>query len=135
MTGAVAGLGADQARMRERMRGLRVGCEQIAPEFARRYRLGPPVAWWQAYGWSLSQAASQINAAVAVLGLDRDGRAAVLPARRTPGGQRVAGLIRRMQRAVGMLTAPAWRGSRPAHELSGEIGEFSAGALRQATGR
>lgn len=135
MPGAVAGLRADQARLRERMLGLGVGCEQIAPEFARRYRLGPRVAWHQAYGWSLSQAASQINATAGALGLDRAGRAAEFPALRTPGDQRVAGLTRWVERVAGMLTAPACRGSRPARQLAGEIGEFTAGALRQATGR
>ena len=135
MPGAVAGLRADQARLRERTRGLGVGCELIAQEFARWYQLGPRVAWRQAYGWSLSQATSQINAAAGALGLDRDGPAAELPALRTPGDQRVAGLIRRVQRVTGVLTAPGCRGSRPARQLSGEIGEFTAGFLRHATGR
>jgi hypothetical protein len=135
MTGAMAGLRADQARLRERMRGLGVGCEQIAPEFARQYRLRPGAAWRQAYGWSLSQAAGQINVGAAALGLDRDVHAAVPPARRPPGHRRVAGLIHRVQRAAGVLTAPTCRASRPARQLSAEIGEFSAGVLRQATGR
>jgi hypothetical protein len=135
MPGAVAGLRADQARLREQMSGLGVGCEQIAPEFARRYRLDPRVAWRHAYGWSLSQAASQINVAAGAVGLDRDGRAALLPALRAPGDQRVAGLTRRVQRVAGMLTAPACRGSRPACQLGGGIGEFAAGASRQAAGR
>ena len=134
MPGATAGLRADQARLRERMRGLRLGHEQITPEFARRYRLRPRAPWRQAYGWSLSQAASQINAAAGALGLDRDGRAAVLPALRTPEDQRVAGLTRRAQGVADVLTAPACRGSRPARQLSVEIGEFTAGVLRHATG-
>jgi hypothetical protein len=130
MTGAMAGLGADQARLRKRMRGLGlgVGCEQIAPEFAHRYRLRPGAAWRQAYGWGLSQAVGQINVGAAALGLDRDGHAAVPPARRSPGHRRVAELTHRVQRAAGVLTAPACRGSRPARQ-------FSAGVLRQATGR
>jgi hypothetical protein len=134
MPGAMAGLRADQARLREPMRRLGLGCKQITPEFARRYRLRPGAAWRQAYEWRLNQAASQINAVAAAVGLDRDERAAVLPALRTPGDQQVAGLPRRVQRVADMLTAPSCRGSRPARQLSVEIGEFSAGALRHATG-
>ena len=77
MPGATAGLRAEQAKMRERMRALGLDYEQIAQEFARRYRLRPRAAWRNAYGWSLSQAASQINATAVTLGLDRDGRAAM----------------------------------------------------------
>lgn len=134
MPGATAGLRADQARLRERMRGLRLGHEQITPELAPRHRLPHRAAWPQAYEWSLSQAASQVNAAAGALGLDRDGRAAVLPALRTSEDQRVAGLTRRAQRVACMLTAPACRGSRPACQLSVEIGEFTAGVVRHATG-
>lgn len=77
MPGATAGLRAEQAKLRERMRALGLGYEQIALEFARRYRLRPRAAWRNAYGWSLSQAAGQINATAAALGVDRDGRASM----------------------------------------------------------
>lgn len=77
MPGATAGLRAEQAKLRERMRALGLGYEQIALEFARRYRLRPRAAWRNAYGWSLSQAADQINATAAALGVDRDGRASM----------------------------------------------------------
>src|ERR1017187_3034552 len=77
MPGATAGLRAEQAKLRERMRALGLDYEQIAQEFVRQYRLRPRAAWRIAYGWSLSQAASQINATAVTLGLDRDGRAAM----------------------------------------------------------
>jgi hypothetical protein len=77
MPGATAGLRAEQAKLRERMRALGLGYEQIALEFGRRYRLRPRAAWRNAYGWSLSQAAGQINATAAALGVDRDGRASM----------------------------------------------------------
>jgi hypothetical protein len=77
MPGAKASLRAEQAELRDRMRALGLGYEQIAAEFARRYRLRPRAAWRHAYGWSLNQAADQINATAAKIGLDRDGRAAM----------------------------------------------------------
>lgn len=78
MPSAKASLRAEQAELRDRMRALGLGYEQIAAEFTRRYRFRPRAAWRQAYGWSLNQAADQINATAAKIGLDRDGRAAMI---------------------------------------------------------
>ncbi|HEV2378075.1 MAG TPA: hypothetical protein VGS19_38665 [Streptosporangiaceae bacterium] len=97
MPSARVGLRAEQVALRERMRALGLGYEQIAQEFARRYRLRPRAAWRLAYGWSLSQAADQINATAAALGLDRHGRAAMTGAHLSeyeqwPGpGERLSG--------------------------------------------
>ncbi|HEV2375982.1 MAG TPA: hypothetical protein VGS19_27915, partial [Streptosporangiaceae bacterium] len=75
MPSARGGLRTEQAALRERMRALGLGYDKIAQEFACRYRLRPRAAWRLAYGWSLNQAADQINATAAALGLDRHGRA------------------------------------------------------------
>src|ERR1035438_1952603 len=43
------------------MRGLGLSHRQIAFEFGRRYGLRPRAAWRHACGWSLTEAAEQIN--------------------------------------------------------------------------
>jgi hypothetical protein len=42
-------------------------------QFARRYRLRPRAAWREAHGWSLREAAAQINAYTGTMGLDPGG--------------------------------------------------------------
>lgn len=62
-------LRAEQRALRERMRALGMGQRQIAAEFARRFRLRPRAAWRHSHGWSLTEAAEQINAYAASAGL------------------------------------------------------------------
>jgi hypothetical protein len=59
--------------LRVRMRVAGLDYRAIAAEFARRYRLRPRAAWREAYGWSLAQAAEQINAFKGDVGLDPGG--------------------------------------------------------------
>ncbi len=68
---------AEQQDVRERMRALGLGYREIAGEFARRYRLRPRAAWRQTYGWTLKQAADQINAHTGDIGLDPGGIASM----------------------------------------------------------
>jgi transcriptional regulator with XRE-family HTH domain len=51
--------------LRERMRGLGFGYDEIAAEVARRYRLRPREAYRLAWGWSLNHAAARFNALAA----------------------------------------------------------------------
>lgn len=67
---AKTSLRAEQRALREQMRESGMSHQQIAVEFARRYRLRPRAAWRSAFGWSLSEAARQINAYAARAGLD-----------------------------------------------------------------
>jgi hypothetical protein len=67
---------AEQRALREEMRGLGMSRRQVAVEFARRYQLRPRAAWRHAHGWSLTEAAKQVNAYAAGTGLD-DGGATV----------------------------------------------------------
>jgi len=69
------GFKAELEDLRERMRGLGLGHEEIAGEIARRYRVRPREAYRLAHGWTLGQAAAQFNACAADLGTDRDGLA------------------------------------------------------------
>jgi len=69
------GFKAELEDLRERMRGLALGHEQIAAEIARRYRARPREAYRLAHGWTLGQAAARFNARAAELGTDRDGLA------------------------------------------------------------
>jgi len=59
------------------MRALGLSHRQIAVEFARRYGLRPRAAWRHAYGWSLKEAAEQINSRAGDTGLDPYGNAAM----------------------------------------------------------
>ncbi|TFE24664.1 hypothetical protein E0F15_21190 [Frankia sp. B2] len=65
----------EQDDLRSRMRALGMGHGEIAAEFARRYRFRPRAAWRHAHGWTLNQAARQVNDAAARTGYDEDGRA------------------------------------------------------------
>src|SRR5215472_11184501 len=70
-------LRAEQRALRDRMRALGLSHRQIAVEFARRYGLRPRAAWRHAYGWSLKDAAEQINRRAGDTGLDPSGTAAM----------------------------------------------------------
>lgn len=70
---AKTSLRAEQRALREEMRALGMSHRQIAVEFGRRYRLRPRAAWRHAHGWSLTEAAQQINAYAARTGLEADG--------------------------------------------------------------
>lgn len=74
---AKTSLRAEQRALRERMRALGLSHRQIVVEFARRYGLRPRAAWRHAYGWSLKDAAEQINSRAGDTGLDRSGAAAM----------------------------------------------------------
>lgn len=69
------GFKAELENLRERMRELALGPEEIAGEIARRYRARPREAYRLAHGWTLGQAAARFNARAAELGSDRDGLA------------------------------------------------------------
>jgi len=75
------GFKAELEDLRERMRGLALGHEQIAGEIARRYRTRPREAYRLAHGWTLGQAAARFNARAAELGTDRDGLAGLAASR------------------------------------------------------
>ncbi len=64
---------AEKRALRDKMRALGLGHREIAAEFARRYRLRPRAAWREAHGWSLREAAAQINAYTGTVGLDPGG--------------------------------------------------------------
>jgi hypothetical protein len=66
-------LPAEKRALREKMRALGLGHRELAAEFARRYRLRPRAAWREAHGWSLREAAAQINAYTGTVGLDPGG--------------------------------------------------------------
>ncbi|WP_198287111.1 helix-turn-helix transcriptional regulator [Frankia sp. QA3] len=84
------------------MRAAGMTHEEIAVEFARRYRLRPRAAYRVAHGWTQQQAADRINAHAARAGLDPDGIAAMsaprlselenwpVPLRRRPTPQTLA---------------------------------------------
>jgi hypothetical protein len=74
---AKTSLRAEQRSLREKMRALGLSHRQIAVEFTRRYDLRPRAAWRHAYGWSLKDAAEQINSRAADTGLDPSGNAAM----------------------------------------------------------
>jgi len=69
------GFKAELDDLRERMRGLGLGFEEIAGEMARRYRLRPREAYRLAYGWTLDHAAARFNAHAAREGTDPEARA------------------------------------------------------------
>ncbi|OAA18135.1 hypothetical protein UG55_112711 [Frankia sp. EI5c] len=70
-----ASLRAEQDDLRGRMRDRGMTHQEIAAEFARRYRLRPRAAHRHAFGWTLTQAADRINAYAAEHGLDPAGKA------------------------------------------------------------
>ena len=55
------GFKAELDALRERMRTLGFGYDEIAAEIGRRYRLRPREAYRLAWGWSLDQAAARFN--------------------------------------------------------------------------
>jgi hypothetical protein len=69
------GVKAEQDDLRARMRGLGMTHDEIAVEFARRYRLRPRAAHRLAHGWTQQQAANHVNAHAARVGLDPTGKA------------------------------------------------------------
>jgi hypothetical protein len=66
-------MAAQKRELRERMHTAGLGDRAIAAEFARRWRLRPRTAWREAHGWSLAQAAAQINTYTGDVGLDPGG--------------------------------------------------------------
>jgi len=74
---AKTSLRAEQSALREKMRTAGMSHRQIAFEFARRYGLRSRAAWRHAYGWSLKEAAAQINSRAVAHGLDPGGNAAM----------------------------------------------------------
>jgi hypothetical protein len=77
MAPAKTSLRAEQRALRDRMRAAGMSHRQIAVEFARRYGLRPRAAWRNAYGWSQTEAAEQINRRASDTGLDLSGTAAM----------------------------------------------------------
>ncbi len=71
------GFKAELGDLRERMRRLGLGFDEIAGEIARRYRLHPRESYRLDWGWSLGQAAARFNALAAQEGTDPQGRAAM----------------------------------------------------------
>src|ERR1700678_4314829 len=59
------------------MRALGMNDRQVAVEFARRYGFRPRAAWRHARGWSLKEAADNINSQAVDVGVDRSGTAAM----------------------------------------------------------
>jgi hypothetical protein len=57
------------------MRDLGMSHDEIAIEFARRYKYRPRAAHRVAHGWTQQQAVDHINAHAARTGLDPDGAA------------------------------------------------------------
>ena len=66
-------LRAEKRKLREEMRAAGLDFRQIATEFSRVYKLRPRAAWREAYGWSLQEAADNINAFRGDTGLDPGG--------------------------------------------------------------
>ena len=56
--------------LRERMRRLGLGYDEIAAEMARRHRLRPRESYQLAWGWTLGHAAERFNALAAQEGTD-----------------------------------------------------------------
>jgi transcriptional regulator with XRE-family HTH domain len=71
------GFKAELEDLRERMRRLGLGYDEIAGEVARRYRLRPRESYRLAWGWSLNHAAARFNALAAHEGTDPQARASM----------------------------------------------------------
>jgi transcriptional regulator with XRE-family HTH domain len=69
------GFKAEVDDLRERMRRLGLGYDEIASELGRRYRLRPRESYRLAWGWSLNHAAARFNALSANEGTDPQARA------------------------------------------------------------
>jgi hypothetical protein len=71
------GFKAELDGLRERMRALEFGCDEIAAEVSRRYRVRPRQAYRLAWGWTQDQAAARFNERAADQGTDPGGRASM----------------------------------------------------------
>ena len=69
------GFKAELDGLRERMRGLGFGYDEIAAEVSRRYQVRPRQAYRLAWGWTQDQAAARFNELAASEGTDPEGRA------------------------------------------------------------
>ena len=69
------GFKAELDDVRERMRGLGFGYDEIAAEIARRHRVRPRQSYRLAWGWTLNNAAERFNALAARQGTDPQARA------------------------------------------------------------
>jgi hypothetical protein len=69
------GFKAELDGLRERMRGLGFGYDEIAAEIARRHRVRPRQSYRLAWGWTLNNAAERFNALAARQGTDPQARA------------------------------------------------------------
>jgi hypothetical protein len=69
------GFKAELDDVRERMRGLGFGYDEIAAEIARRHRVRPRQSYRLAWGWTLNHAAERFNALSARQGTDPQARA------------------------------------------------------------
>ena len=69
------GFKAELDGVRERMRALRFGYDEIAAEVSRRYHVRPRQAYRLAWGWTQDQAAARFNELAASEGTDPEGRA------------------------------------------------------------
>ena len=69
------GFKAELDDLRERMRGLGFGYDEIAAEIARRHRVRPRQSYRLAWGWTLNHAAERFNALCARQGTDPQARA------------------------------------------------------------
>jgi tetratricopeptide (TPR) repeat protein len=68
---------AQKAALRERIRAAGMGHDRVADELGRRFQLRPRAAWREANGWSLTEAAAQINEHAGRSGLDPAGTASM----------------------------------------------------------
>jgi transcriptional regulator with XRE-family HTH domain len=80
LTARHKGFKAELGDLRELMRGLGLGYDEIAGEFSRRYRIRPREAYRLAYGWTLEHAAARFNDCAAQEGTDPEGRACMTAA-------------------------------------------------------
>lgn len=68
---------AEQEALRKEMRESGLNIRLIAAEMSRRYGLRPRTAYRIAHGWTLAQAANDLNERAPELGLDRQGHASM----------------------------------------------------------
>jgi len=71
------GFKAELDGLRERMRALGFGYDEVAAEVSRRYQVRPRQAYRLAWGWTQDQAAARFNERAASEGTDPDGRASM----------------------------------------------------------
>jgi transcriptional regulator with XRE-family HTH domain len=75
------GFKAELDALRDRMRGLGFGYDEIAAEIGRRYRARPREAYRLAWGWTLEQAAARFNDRAARAEADPQARASLTGSR------------------------------------------------------